>query len=74
MITLTLWLTTGAMIVEPTTYADCRSLIGAARYADATGGVLTRDGDGDVARLSCGGHDIVLMLPPSSGPCDEAGA
>jgi hypothetical protein len=68
---LTLWLQTGAVLREPTSWADCRDLYGWARLADATGQELHRDGAGIVVRLSCGGHDIVLALPASVGPCEE---
>ena len=70
-LTLILWMTTGAVIRETITSHDCRELIGAARYTDAIGGHMSRDGaDGAIARLSCGGTDLVLMLPPSIGPCE----
>lgn len=72
-LTLILWLTSGDIIREPVTYDNCRALIGAARYADAAGAVLSRDGAGEIAALSCGDVTVVLQLPTSAGPC-EAGA
>jgi hypothetical protein len=71
---LVLYLVSGAVIREPISPADCRELVGWARYADATGSELVRDGAGPIARLACGGHDIVLQLPPSDGSCEEAAA
>tara|TARA_R110000822_G_scaffold21722_11_gene68746 strand:+ start:364 stop:636 length:273 start_codon:yes stop_codon:yes gene_type:complete len=67
---LTIWLHTGAVLREPTSWADCRDLYGWARLADATGQELHRDGAGLVVRLSCGGHDIVLALPESDALCE----
>ena len=70
---LTLWVLNGEathMIREPTSWADCRELYAIARYTDATGQQLHRDGAGLIVRLSCGGHDIVLALPASEGNCE----
>ncbi len=73
-IVLTLWLASGAVIQEPTSWDDCRELYGLARYIDATGQQLSRDGAGLIVRLACGGHDIVLALPPSAMPCEWEGS
>ena len=70
---LTLWILTGEatqVLQEPTSWADCRELYAIARYTDATGQQLHRDGAGLIVRLSCGGHDIVLALPASDGNCE----
>ena len=67
---LTLWLQSGAVISEPTSWADCRDLYGYARFAAASGQELHRDGAGLIVRLACGGHDIVLALPASEAPCE----
>jgi hypothetical protein len=69
-ILLTIWLSTGAVIMEPTSWVDCRDLYGWARLADATGQELHRDGAGLIVRLSCGGLDIVLALPASDALCE----
>lgn len=69
MITLTLFLITGAIIREPISTNDCRDLIGIARFVDASGQTLVRD-EGTVAALTCGDRSVVLMLPPSSGDCE----
>ena len=69
-ILLTIWLHTGAVLREPTSWVDCRDLYGWARLADATGQELHRDGAGLIVRLSCGGLDIVLALPASNGNCE----
>lgn len=71
---LTIWLQSGAVIREPTSWSDCRELYGVARYVDATGGAIERDGHGLIVRMSCGGHDIVLALPESSAPCEMEAA
>ena len=67
---LTIWLASGAVIREPTNWSDCRELYGVARYTDAIGGAIEREGHGLIVRMSCGGHDIVLALPPSDAPCE----
>lgn len=69
-ILLTIYLASGAVIMEPTSWSECRELYGLARYADATGNEMHRDGAGLIVRLSCGGHDIVLALPASNAPCE----
>jgi hypothetical protein len=69
-ILLTIWLSTGAVLREPTSWVDCRDLYGWARLADATGQELHRDGAGLIVRLSCGGLDIVLALPASDALCE----
>lgn len=69
MLTLTLYLITGLIIREPITDRDCRDLIGIARFADATGRVLSRD-EGIIAALKCGDEAIVMMLPGATGDCE----
>ena len=69
MTTLLIFLITGLIIHEPISEADCRDLIGVARFVDATGQYLFRDGI-PIAALKCDGKAVVLMLPPATGDCE----
>lgn len=69
MTTLVLILLSGLVITEPISQADCRDLIGLARWVDASGHQLSRE-EGQIGALKCGDQAIVLMLPASAGDCE----
>lgn len=73
MIELIIWLSTGAIAYGPVSPADCERHISTAQAAVASGGFAEFDSPTEktlIVRLQCGGHDIVLALPPTTGPCD----
>ena len=72
-ITLAIWLSTGVIAYGPVSPADCDRHIATAQAAVAAGGYAEYESADErtlIVRLQCGGHDIVLALPPTTGPCD----
>lgn len=69
LLTLILYLTTGQMIHEPITPADCSMLLQVATEVAQDGGVLERP-EGYVAALECNGQAVVLALPTTNGDCE----
>ena len=77
MIEILFWMADGTFARESITPAMCDRVIAQSTAAAETGGWVgtnTEDGEILVVRIACGGHDIVLALPPSRGLCEtEAG-
>lgn len=73
MIEILFWLADGSTARESITPAMCDRVIAQSTAAMETGGWVgtqTEDGEILVVRISCGGHDVVLALPPAKGICD----
>lgn len=76
MIDILFYLASGELVRERITPAMCERVIAQSTAAAESGGwtgTQTEDGEILVVRISCGGHDIVLALPPSRGNCDIEG-
>lgn len=75
---LTIFLATGQIASVPISAADCDRHVLTAQAAVAAGGFAEFETPGQrtlIVRMQCGGHDIVLALPPSNGDCEtEAGS
>lgn len=73
MIPLILYLAAGGQMQFQINPVDCETHIAVSRAAVASGGYATVEGPGVyeiIVRLQCGGHDVVLALPPTEGDCE----
>lgn len=72
---LLLWVLTATglqQVREPVSVIECTMVLAMGRAAAEANAVMVH-GDGEVVRISCGGRDVVLRLPPSDGSCDWRG-
>lgn len=71
---LVVWLMTGQILSGPASPSDCHQAIDHAIAMVDDGVVpLARRQDGlmsGIVRMQCDGRDVILALPPSSGPCE----
>jgi hypothetical protein len=72
LITLTLWIWTGAelqKIIEPASVRDCE-IVAAQVDVVRNHGLAMERSEGLIVRVQCGRHDMVLELPPSARECE----
>lgn len=69
---LTIYLASGAVVERPISQLDCERNLVVASETALSGGYASLDGPHGsflIVRISCGGKDVILALPPSNGDC-----